>query len=354
MRISEIVTETQLTELDVRGSVKHLGNRALQHAKDYFLPDKPAESEYKDILPDGTTAYYDNVEYRYEASTKKWINTETERSAWPVAQRALMQKYGFSTTGEPGLALRRRIAAKKTREKKKSLLPGKVFKPDAVAKIATGFQNSLNEYLSTSDMTRYLNNIEFLSKFIDQDYDFNKLAKPMQRYFHSTLGKTPADSKLLTDLYTALFVTPDSAKIKTIISAYKGTSGRTVQIQTLPTDKDTQVKQTIVNSIRGLKFSSASKLPDFVKDLKDKNYKTSDYETLIQTEVTNLVNKSNTLTDIGDMSAFLDTLNVLKPVITPAAYSAKVASLNFNTMFPAINTRDLEMLRQKRNQALSP
>lgn len=379
MKINEIiVSEAQINELDVLGGIASLGKDAakaawgamsnptrdqfkstVDFAKSYTSKANPDDStDYSSEMPnDGERAYYKDTSYTYDANSKTWYETETEKKAGLVAQRALMLQYGFTASGKPTIALRKKILRKKRRTAQ-GISADKKFKPAAVAKIVNAFQQSMNEYHSTGDLIRYLNNAEFLSQYIAQGYDLTLLKKPMANFFDTSVSSDPSHKTILSNLYQNLFVKPDAAKVADIKNTYRGSGTRPASATSrpLPAAEDTKIKTGIVKTISMFNKDEAAQLPTHLNTIKSAGYDITPLQTLIQSETNKIVNRSHKYKDLGDMNDFLDTMIALKPTLPgiPATYGAKINSLNFMAMFPSIGVRELEALRQKRAAIITP
>lgn len=367
MRLSEISTQEQLNELDVRGSISSLADpmRATWNYLKSYTPSSDsgdAEAQAMDQafaaeLPnDGERAYYKDKSYFFDAKSKDWYETETESPAGLIAQRALMMQYGFTASGRPTIALRKKIMKKKRREER-GVEADKKFTPAAAAKIVNAFQQSMNEYRNTGDLSRYLNNAEFLAQYISQGYDLKLLKKDVAGFFGAGVSSVPHDTTLLANIYNDLFVKPDAKKIAQHKSAYSSGGPRSgPSTRVLATDKDAAIKSAIVSTISTFDKNDAADFPKHLESIKNAGYDITDYTNLIQSEATKLVRGSQTYNQIGDMTAFLDTMTALKPVLPPmsATFGRKINSLNFKAMFPGISARDLAVLRQKRTALMAP
>lgn len=377
MKIHEI-TAGQLNELDVLGGVASLAKDAVKatwgamsnpvkdqfrSTKDYFKsytnnanPDDSSAAfiaKLTEEMPkDGERAYYKDTSYTYNEKSKSWYETESQDKAGLVAQRALMLQYGFTISGKPTIALRKKIL-KQLRREAQGVSADKKFTAAATAKIVNAFQQSMNEYRSTGDLIRYLNNAEFLAQYIAQGYDLTLLKKDVEGFFMS--GGVPY-TNLLGDLYQNLFVKPDASKVADLKATYKTSGTRPASTKTLGPADDTAIKNAIVSSISTFDASDASNFGNYFNSIKSAGYSIDDYTNLVQSEATKLVRRSQTYTDLGDMTAFLDVMTALKPVLppVPATFGRKINSLNFKTMFPGISARDLALLRQKRTALMTP
>lgn len=368
MKIHEI-TEAQLNELDVLGGIKSLSKAALNamsnpvkvqysatrdYFKSYTNSATPAISAKlaKEMPRDGERAYYKDTSYTYHEKSKSWYETESQDKAGLAARRALMLQYGFTASGTPTIALIKKIRKQQRREDQ-GVSADKKFTAAATAKIVNAFQQSMNEYRSTGDLIRYLNNAEFLAQYIAQGYDLTLLKKDLEGFFMS--GGVPY-TNLLGDLYQNLFVKPDASKVAGLKDTYKTGGTRPASTKTLATADDTAIKNAIVSSISTFDASDAANFGNHLNSIKSAGYVIDDYTNLIQSEATKLVRQSHTYTDLGDMTAFLDVMTALKPTLppVPATFGRKINSLNFKAMFPGISARDLALLRQKRTALVTP
>ncbi len=378
MKIQEIiVSEAQLNELDVLGGIASLGKAALKattagvvsatsrgyaRAKNIVNPDDVTEDDLKDYRPrDGQSEYYKDQHFYYDAKSKKWINSETEKSAWPATQEVLMNKYGFRSSGTPTRELRRKIFQKKKRAAE-TRAGGKTysFPKASIQKIQAAFQKSRDEFDSTGRLDSFFRNAEAMLDYTDRGFDITKLQKAVRPSFLVT-GATTFISPEAETIFDSTFVTPDKTKLAQALSAYRTSTGSApggppTGFKDIPAAGLNQINQQTVMAIRSLNTTEVAHLPKSIRDLEYKNFKTDDIKQTVISEIDRLLIRSATpgkkLTS-SQIGALLDMITLLKPILQPKAadLNTKMAALNFNTLVPDLTDSDELILTQKRDKA---
>jgi hypothetical protein len=379
MKINEI-TAGQINELDVRTGLANLAKGAARgvakgaaylakggyaSVKNVVNPDDVTDADVEPYRPQNNqTEYYNDKTFYFDKPSGKWINTETEKSAWPATQEALMNKYGFRSRGTPTRALRRKIYQKKKRDAQKNT-DKKVFSfpKEDVQQIQQAFQKSRAEYDSTGRLDRFFRNADAMLQYTDKGFDITKLQNAVRPSF-LVVSTTTAFTFLNTtvkSIFDATFVTPDKTKLNQARDAYKTSTGSApggppTGFKDIPAAGLNNIKQTIVMVIRSLNTAEAKTLYKEIRDLDYKNYKTDDIKLTVISEIERLLTNATTRRkkiSSAQLDALLDMIIYLKPVLQPKAadINAKVAALNFSALIPDLTDSDELILTQKRNKA---